>query len=261
MSTLQKVRKMKHSAPSITEQSGTTARASAWSITINNPTQEDVDAWKNMTIHPWVREVQGQLEQGANGTPHIQGLLRTVQVRFSQIKTALPRAHIEVARNVTALAKYVSKEDTRVASIEATRVATPHSVQTYLTNYVIDYVLTQAEVFVEYQRSYDIDERKLVWKPVALDGYDRHNIAHRVSVINSNHAYLLANANNIVDRVVRQMITEGYFMVEFIMSNNQVRTAYKHYLPEIIIRNVTQTPSIEEASNEEEGGQEDGTSC
>jgi len=253
-----KVRKGKGSAPSITERNDTTIRGTHWSITINNPTEEDLDAWKNMTIHHWVKEVKGQLERGANGTPHIQGYLRTAQVRLSQIKAILPRAHIEQAKNVTALVKYVSKEDTRVASIEATKVATPQIVQTYLSDYVINEILTQGEQFVEYKRVYDPEERKLVWKPEPQVDYDRTELGHVVAIIKLNHAYLLANANSIVDKVVRQMITQGYFMVEFIMSNNQVRTAYKHYLPEIIIRNATQTSeSQQEEANHPEANAQD----
>ena len=84
-------------------------RATCWSITINNPTPEDVlckvSGWK----------LTGQHEIGQEGTPHFQGMLKTPQVRFTAVKKEFPRAHIEVAKSPAALQKYVHKEETRVA--------------------------------------------------------------------------------------------------------------------------------------------------
>lgn len=62
-------------------------------------------------------KVDGQLEKGENGTPHYQLILKTPQVRFSAVKKAFPRAHIEVARNVQALEQYVKKDETRVSAL------------------------------------------------------------------------------------------------------------------------------------------------
>jgi len=85
-----------------------TERHSSWSITINNPTDDEVKVdnpgWK----------LEGQYEIGKEGTRHFQGYLKTPQCRFSAIKKAFPRAHIEPARNAEALKKYVHKDETRV---------------------------------------------------------------------------------------------------------------------------------------------------
>jgi len=89
----------------------TTDRASCWSITINNPTEEEV----KVTL-PSGWKLSGQYEMGENGTKHFQGMLNTPQIRFSAIKKLFPRAHIEIARNKTALSQYVNKEETRIAS-------------------------------------------------------------------------------------------------------------------------------------------------
>lgn len=62
-------------------------------------------------------KVTGQLEKGENGTEHYQLMVRTPQVRFSAVKKAFPRAHIEVARNPADLAKYVTKVDTRIGAM------------------------------------------------------------------------------------------------------------------------------------------------
>ena len=90
-------------------------RSTNWSVTINNPTAGDEEAIALARQKGW--KVDGQLEKGENGTPHYQLLVKTPQTRFSALKSAFPRAHIEVARNVKALANYVHKEDTRVGSL------------------------------------------------------------------------------------------------------------------------------------------------
>lgn len=87
-------------------------RATCWSITINNPTKEDLNpdfpaGWK----------MTGQVEEGKLGTEHYQGMLTTPQVRLSAVKKVLKRAHIEAARNRKALEKYVHKEETRVGTV------------------------------------------------------------------------------------------------------------------------------------------------
>ena len=86
-------------------------RATCWSITINNPTHADDECIGLAKQKGW--RVEGQKEKGENGTVHYQLMVKTPQTRFAAMKKAFPRAHIEIARNGTALAKYVKKEDTR----------------------------------------------------------------------------------------------------------------------------------------------------
>jgi len=95
--------------------SDTTVRSSNWSLTINNPTPDDEDYIQLARQRGW--RVDGQKEVGKEGTVHYQLHLATPQVRFSAVKKAFPRAHIEVARNPAALASYVKKEETRVGSL------------------------------------------------------------------------------------------------------------------------------------------------
>lgn len=92
-----------------------TTRSNNWSLTINNPTDADHEDMARARQKGW--KVMGQVEKGENGTPHLQLHLQTPQIRFSAVKKAFPRAHIEVARNVQALANYVAKEDTRLAAL------------------------------------------------------------------------------------------------------------------------------------------------
>lgn len=97
-----------------------TERATCWSVTINNPTKSD-DEWIAQARQKSGWKVYGQLEQGQAGTPHYQLMVTTPQVRFSALKKAFPRAHIEIARDRKALEKYVAKEDTRVASLNVSQ--------------------------------------------------------------------------------------------------------------------------------------------
>lgn len=102
-------------------------RANCWSVTINNPGAADEDNIALARQRGW--KVVGQLEQGEQGTKHYQLMLQTPQVRFSAIKKAFPRAHIEVSRNSAALSKYVQKEETRLASLSIDQSLFPSQVQ------------------------------------------------------------------------------------------------------------------------------------
>lgn len=93
----------------------TKARASTWSVTINNPTSADEEAMQIARQKGW--KVEGQLEKGAEGTEHYQLMVKTPQVRFAAVKKAFPRAHIEIARNPQALGEYVHKEQSRAGEL------------------------------------------------------------------------------------------------------------------------------------------------
>lgn len=100
-----------------------TQRGTCWSITINNPNADDEECINLTRQKGW--KVEGQLEKGAGGTLHYQLLVRTPQVRFSAVKKAFPRAHIELARNVKALEQYVVKEETREGELPSTQEQYP----------------------------------------------------------------------------------------------------------------------------------------
>lgn len=86
-------------------------KATCWSITINNPVDGEENRWQN--VPGW--KLVGQFEVGEkNGVRHIQGMLKTPQVRFAAVKRVFPRAHIQIARNEAALTNYVKKPETRV---------------------------------------------------------------------------------------------------------------------------------------------------
>jgi len=88
-----------------------------WSITIENPTEADDVEIDRARQRGWV--LTGQQEVGTKtGTLHYQMCLYTKEdQRFSAIKKAFSRAHIESARKPEALKQYVNKEDTRVGEL------------------------------------------------------------------------------------------------------------------------------------------------
>jgi hypothetical protein len=62
--------------------------------------------------------IEGQIEEGEEGTRHYQLLVKTPQIRFSAVKKVFPTAHIEKARNIAASKLYVHKDDTRVGEFK-----------------------------------------------------------------------------------------------------------------------------------------------
>jgi len=172
----------------------TTTRSSNWSITINNPTKEDVEC----VLPGW--KLEGQYEEGeVDGTTHFQGYLKTPQVRFSAVKAAFPRAHIEIARDVSALKKYVHKEETRVGEFNA--VSTPNIFQ--LQSTVAD--LWNDE---EYKTLIDsIDDKFKSEAPLRY-----------------------------VDKLVTQLIRAGVRGIEFTAINPMWRSSWKNFSAAIIAR-------------------------
>lgn len=175
-----------------------TERATCWSITINNPAETDYarplpPGWK----------LVGQLERGEQGTLHYQGMLKTNQVRFAAVKKEFPRAHIEVARDKVALAKYVSKEETRVAVVES--IPTLFEYQTIIAD------------------KWDEDEFQSRWK----------RASERASTVIPD---LDAVAMSYLDSLVAADIESGRRGAEFIAVNPMWRSSWMRFWRAIINR-------------------------
>lgn len=162
-------------------------RGTAWSITINNPTSSDEEFIALARQKGWT--VTGQLEQGAEGTPHYQLLVKTPQVRFSAVKKAFPRAHIELARNVKALETYVAKDDTRIGKLPSSSEKYPSLAK--------------------------------FWHLVCKK-YDAVILSHSHRC--ETPSTLMAN----FDKVVGHLIEEGYH-IETMAVNPQMRACWKNY--------------------------------
>lgn len=186
-------------------------RATAWSVTINNPTADDDEAINLARQRGWV--VEGQLEKGKEGTPHYQLMVKTPQVRFSAVKKAFPRAHIEVARNVAALQEYVHKVQSREGELPEQQDRYPSLSMFWLLVYQY---WTRPE-----KDCLDLD---VLTETGEIKWYD----ANSERLFNHDTMPWL-------DQAVRNMIREGYH-VEGIACNPSTRTAWKKYAREILYR-------------------------
>lgn len=171
-------------------------RATAWSITINNPTESDMTP---TLPAKWV--LTGQIEEGAEGTIHYQAMLKTPQERFSAVKRVFPRAHIEVARNSKALGNYVHKAESRLAE-------RPDVVSNIPTLW--DYQHTVAKAFRD-------DEFKAYCADLGEGLPDDLFMAY-------------------IDELVRRDIIKGACGVEFIAINPMWRSAWKKFGRAMIVR-------------------------
>lgn len=242
---------MGESASSITPRSQ--IKGTCWSITLNNPSQEEISLWNNITkAAHFVRSAQGQLERGEKtGTLHIQGLLRTDSQRQSAVEKLFPRAHVEKAKNASALQKYVSKPETRVAPLQSSKreveVATPESIQNKLySNYSSVICKYKAEPL--WTGTY---KNNLSWKLVERATPFENNPFNFLKLITEEQnwkSYFRDKAKYIMDDIFDQMIQEGYYGVEFISSNNLTCGAFKKHLYSIIIRHARKESNASEAS-------------
>lgn len=189
----------------------TSQRATCWSITVNNPTEDDREALNIARQKGW--KVIGQLEVGLkDGTPHYQLCLQTPQVRFSAVKKVFRRAHIEVARAPAALARYATKEVSRAGDLPEQQDKYPSLskfwdlVFEFLndeTKEGLDYTEFEFDRFVFYREE---NQRTFEKTPLVF-----------------------------LDRAARHLIAQGYH-VEGIAANPNTRSQWKLYAPSILER-------------------------
>jgi len=177
----------------------TTDRGTCWSVTINNPTKSD-DEGIALARQKSGWKVYGQREKGENGTEHYQLMVTTPQTRFSALKRIFPRAHIELARDRTALSKYVQKEDTRVGSLTSDQ-----------------------ELYTSMQKLWDMFANYLADSPKGRKG-----------------AYEFWGPEELLsqfDKFIWEKIEQGY-IVETMAVNPQIRSSVKQYGKNIINRSL-----------------------
>jgi len=205
-------------------------RATCWSVTINNPTKSDEENISLARQRGW--KVEGQLERGENGTPHYQLAVRTPQVRFSAVKKAFPRAHIEVARNSAALAQYVVKEETREAALTTEQSQFPSQQMVWQwfgsLNITKEYLHQQYGVYRN-----QCAEREVT----ALRYFDWHQ------------EHMLER----FDAMMSEKIAEGFYC-ELIAVNPQIRSAVKKFGIAICERHRRQTDRQTDENNISEDG-------
>lgn len=196
-------------------------RATCWSITINNPTDSDMKC-----VLPAGWKISGQIEKGEEGTEHYQAMLQTPQIRFSAVKKVFPRAHIEIARSKVALQQYVSKEDTRIATVPPRESNIP-------TLWDYQHTIAKRWDWDEYECFKEQDENKLAKEQ---DG---------------------EQALRYVDDLVARDIRKGVCGVEFIAINPMWRSAWKKFYASMVAREVFAEAqrSLEEYSRQSEDRQ------
>jgi len=201
------------------------SKGSCWSITINNPTASDYQEIAALENCKWVKEWKGQVEQGeAEETTHIQGMLKTEYIRFSQVKKALTRAHIEKANNPAALSNYVEKKETRVGAIESYKALLPSDIYKACQN--------------EYETYEDL---KIAYKDY-LEEVEKKKLKDNFAL-------------GLLDDAVSELIKKGTNSIEFMCSNPSFRTAFKTYFLSIMYRQYgaqTQVQAAQAAQAEEE---------
>lgn len=198
-----------------------TAKATCWSLTINNPTPEDEDNINEARLKGW--RVDGQKEVGSEGTEHYQLMLKTPQVRGSSVKKQFPRAHIEIARNVQALSNYVHKEETRVSDLKNDNkfYPSPTKLMALFEVYIHDRVNA---IYEQYNSTpwYELDGDQLL---------------------------------EVFDACIKRLIWDGYY-VEAHGVNPQIRGSIKRYGRQIILRELEKRKVQEDATTQEEHSDE-----
>lgn len=179
-------------------------RGTCWSITINNPIEDDYKATKNAMGWKDFVSFEGQNEKGENGTPHIQGMLRTKSVKFSAVKKHFTRAHIELAKSPTALEKYVAKSETRVSELPKTKCATVNNLNSAILE---------------------------LW-PIA----QYHNHLQTVLVYMREQYGSENTGLHLLDEITRHLMDSGYYGVEYISANPSVRATWKKFWEHIVRR-------------------------
>lgn len=180
-------------------------RSIYWSVTINNPREDDEENIAMARSRGWV--VEGQKEVGENGTPHYQLMVNTrTQQRFTALKKQFPRGHIEAARKPAALKAYVHKSETRVAELQVSeRYITSNKT---LFDMVFDY-LEGSEPDKEF--------RIMVGETVPYD-------PERFEILRA------------FDDACAHLICRGYYNVETMAVNPQVRCAITKFWKAILYR-------------------------
>lgn len=97
---------------------GTGSRARHWCFTLNNPTEEELSTLYGISAtSPALQYMVFQLEEGLNGTRHVQGYIEfNTAYRFGMVKRLIsPRIHLEKRRGSREQARqYCMKEDSRL---------------------------------------------------------------------------------------------------------------------------------------------------
>lgn len=185
-----------------------TVRANCWSVTLNMKTvkKETCDEMiQTARAAGW--KIAGQEEMGGEN-PHYQLMVQTPQVRFSAVKKMFPTGHIEVARNRQALAKYVTKEDTRIGGL-------PEHDEKYVTASRL------------WDMIYEVNEHSGLW-----DKTDDNELRCYKEYEDER---IEADPLAFFDRMISYFIRKGYY-VDMLACNPAIRSFWKKFWRDILYR-------------------------
>jgi len=187
-----------------------TVRANTWSVTLNMKTvkKETCDEMiQQARAAGW--KVTGQEEMGGEN-PHYQLMVQTPQVRFSAVKKMFPTGHIEVARNRQALAKYVTKEDTRIGAL-------PEHDEKYVTATRLWDMIYQ----------YNSGDNRDCWDYMNDDEVMLYEVEQQRMLQSDPLAFF--------DRMIGIFIRQGYY-VDMLACNPAIRSFWKKFWRDILYR-------------------------
>lgn len=199
-------------------------RATNWSVTINNPTPKDDEEIALARQKGW--QVEGQKEVGESGTPHYQLHVKTPQVRFSAIKKVFSRAHIEVARNVSALANYVQKEETREGQLPVSQDQYPSLSKLWKLMYQ----------WMTESRGYELELVDI--------SKSEARVPCRIKFIKGDQRTIASAPLEIFDEFIKDMIVSGYH-VETMGINPQIRGCWNNYWSALLAREINEKQDVD----------------
>lgn len=166
-------------------------------FTINNPTNEEINTFKKD-----FNKYTFQIEQGEQGTVHLQGVGSYTNPRsFNSIKKRFPRAHIEVCKCIAKAIEYCSKSDTRVEGPWST-----HKI--ILKDYFSVKKMTkwQSEI-IDICKSGE-DNRKIYWYWEPNGGVGKSILARHI-IMSDENALLVSGKMNDIKFAISCMVKEG----------------------------------------------------
>lgn len=162
-----------------TPSRNTKKRARNYVFTLNNPTEEDRQILREI-IETECNEYAMQDERGENDTLHIQGYLNFKNAKtFNAVKQILPRAHIEVAKNIFAARNYCSKNDTYVGNRQVSKKVNNISLNVATKDPLNDVVPHDWQTQVLNIISKEPNDREIIWI------YDEHGNSGKTTLCKS----------------------------------------------------------------------------
>lgn len=136
-----------------------------WSMTINNYDDNDLTLVQN-GYPDYMRELVWQLEEGEQGTPHIQAWIKLQrQQRLSFVKKLFPRGHFKPITSdvyIQNVKEYAQKNDDTKAAAAVHRFNDPMRTIETLMRKVIDRILDEYTDVIERDVARKYAERDLV---------------------------------------------------------------------------------------------------